>query len=93
LTGLFLSPKLHTGYFALVVLMMAPLVRRYRIAWLYFPSGVLIMLVDMLKSELDAYNVAFVLLAAAFLLLFGAVVRFRWGEPRGRGERERTVGS
>ncbi len=78
LTGLFLSPKLHTGYFTLVVLMMAPLVRRYRIGWLYFPASVLIMLVDMLKSEVDAYNVAFALLAMGFLLLIAAVVRFRF---------------
>jgi hypothetical protein len=76
-TGLLLSPKLHTGYFALVVLMMAPLVRRYRIEWLYFLSGVLIMVVDMLKSELDAYNLAFALLAASFLLLIVGIIRFR----------------
>jgi hypothetical protein len=82
-TGLFLSPKLHTGYFTLVVLMMAPLVRRYRIAWLYFSSGVLVMLVDMLKSELDAYNVAFILLAGVFVLLILAVIQFRrLGEGR-----------
>ncbi|MGD2143182.1 MAG: glycosyltransferase 87 family protein [Anaerolineae bacterium] len=83
ITGLFLSPKLHAGYFALVVLVMAPLVRRSRIGWLYFPSGVLIMLVDMFKSELDAYNVAFGLLAAAFLLLIAAVVRFRCADQAG----------
>jgi hypothetical protein len=77
-TGLFLSPKLHTGYFALVVLMMAPLVRRYRIAWLYFLSGVLVMLADLCKSELSAYNVAFGLLAGGFLLLIAGIVRFRW---------------
>jgi hypothetical protein len=82
-TGLFLSPKLHTGYFALVALIMAPLVRRYRIGWLYFPSGVLIVLVDMLKSELDAYNIAFGVLAAAFLLLIVAVVRFRCTDQTG----------
>jgi hypothetical protein len=76
-TGLFLSPKLHTGYFALVVLMMAPLVRPYRMAWLYFPAGVLIMLADMFKSELEAYNAAFGLLLAGFLLLIAAIVRFR----------------
>jgi hypothetical protein len=76
-TGLFLSPKLHTGYFALVVLMMAPLVRQYRVAWLYFPAGVLIMLADMFKSELEAYNAAFGLLLAGFLLLIAAIVRFR----------------
>jgi hypothetical protein len=83
-TGLLLSPKLHTGYFALVVLMMAPLVRRYRVAWLYFPSGLLVMLADMCKSELGAYNVALGLLAGGFLLLICAIVRFRWtGEAEG----------
>lgn len=78
ITGLFLSPKLHTGYFSLVVLMMAPLVRRYGIEWLYFPAGVLIMVADMFKSELDAYNAALGLLLSGFLLLIAAVVRFRW---------------
>jgi hypothetical protein len=77
-TGLLLSPKLHTGYFALVVLTMAPLVRRYRIAWLYLPSGLLVMLADMCKSELSAYNAALGLLAGGFLLLIWAIVRFRW---------------
>jgi hypothetical protein len=52
-------------------------VRQYRIAWLYFPSGVLIMLADMSKSELSAYNVAFGLLAGGFLSLVLAIVRFR----------------
>jgi hypothetical protein len=75
--GLLLSPKLHTGYFVLLVLAMAPLVRRYRIAWFYFPFSLLVILVDMCKSELDAYNVAFGLLAIVFLLLVLAVVRFR----------------
>jgi hypothetical protein len=77
-TGLLLSPKLHTGYFALVVLMMAPLVRRYRIAWFYLPAGLLVMLADLCKSELAAYNAALVLLAGGFLLLIWAIVRFRW---------------
>jgi Gpi18-like mannosyltransferase len=76
--GLLLSPKLHTGYFALVVLMMAPLVRQYRIAWLYFPAGVLVMLADMCKSELSAYNLALGLLLGGFLLLISAIARFRW---------------
>jgi hypothetical protein len=82
--GLLLSPKLHTGYFLLLVLAMAPLVRRYRIAWLYFPFSFLIILVDLCKSELDAYNIAFGLLATAFLFLVLAVVRFRrtgWARP------------
>jgi hypothetical protein len=83
-TGLLLSPKLHTGYFALVALMMAPLVRRYRLAWFYLPAGVLVMLADLGKSELSAYNVALGLLAGGFLLLIGAIVRFRWtGEAEG----------
>ena len=75
--GLLLSPKLHTGYFTLVVLMMAPLVRRYRVAWFYFPVGALILLVDMLKSEADAYNWAFGLLGVVFLLLILAIAWFR----------------
>jgi len=89
-TGLLLSPKLHTGYFTLVVLMMAPLVKRYRRAWLAVPAGALIMLVDVLKSELDAYSAAFGLLAGAFLLLIFAIIQFRRDAALSRAARQST---
>ena len=75
--GLLLSPKLHTGYFMLVVLTMAPLIRRYGIAWLALPAGALILLVDMLKSEVEAYAWAFSLLGVVFVLFILAIARFR----------------
>jgi hypothetical protein len=79
-----LSAKLHCGYFSLLVLAMAPLVRKYRIGGLYFLSGLVILVADMHKSPLDDYLTAFKLMVLGFLLLAAAMIWIRW--PRKTGE-------
>jgi hypothetical protein len=73
----FLTAKLHCGYFSLLVLVMAPLVRKYRIKVPYFLSGLVILLADMHKSPLDDYSTAFKLMLLGFLLLFAAMIFIR----------------
>ena len=76
-----LSPKLHCGYFSLLVLMMAPLVRQYRIGELYFSFGFLALIADIYKWPVEDFAVAFNLMVGVYLLLIVTMVRLRW---RGR---------
>ncbi|MCK4314605.1 MAG: DUF2029 domain-containing protein [Anaerolineae bacterium] len=77
-TMLLLAPKLHCGYFSLLVLMMAPLLRRYRIAGPYFLFGLLALVADMYKWPAQNYPVAFGLMAGAFVTLATTMVWMRW---------------
>ncbi len=90
LTTIFLlTAKLHCGYFSLLVLALAPLVRKYRVGDLYFLSGLVILLADMHKSPLDDYATAFNLMVVGFLLLVAAMVlirRSRRADESGSGE-------
>lgn len=74
---LLLSPKLHCGYFSLLVLTMAPLVQRYRIAGGYFLFGVLALVADIYKWPVENFQVAFGLMAGVYLVLIAAMVRLR----------------
>jgi hypothetical protein len=80
---LLLSPKLHCGYFSLLVLMMAPLLRRYRIGELYLSFGFLALIADIYKWPVENFGVAFDLMVGVYLLLILTMVRLRW---RGRAE-------
>jgi hypothetical protein len=73
-----LSPKLHCGYFSLLVLMMAPLLRRYRIGELYFSFGVLALVADMYKWPVESFSVAFGLMIGVYLILVATMVQLRW---------------
>jgi 4-amino-4-deoxy-L-arabinose transferase-like glycosyltransferase len=90
LTTIFLlTAKLHCGYFSLLVLALAPLVRKHRIGGLYFLSGLVILLADLHKSPLDDYSTAFNLMVVGFLLLVAAMVvirRSRRADESGSGE-------
>ena len=77
-TMLLLAPKLHCGYFSLLVLVMAPLLRRYRIAGPYFLFGLLALVADMYKWPAQNYPVAFGLMAGAFVTLATTMVWMRW---------------
>jgi hypothetical protein len=83
---LLLSPKLHCGYFSLLVLMMAPLLRRYRVSELYFSFGLLALVADMYKWPVENFAIAFDLMIGGYLILIAAVVQLR---RRGRMERLR----
>jgi hypothetical protein len=75
---LLLSPKLHCGYFSLLVLMMAPLLRQYRIGELYYSFGVLALIADMYKWPVENFAIAFDLMVGVYLLLIATMVRLRW---------------
>ena len=66
------------GYFSLLVLMMAPLLRRYRIAGPCFLFGLLALIADMYKWPVRNYAVAFGLMAGVFATLVATMVWMRW---------------
>jgi len=74
---LLLSPKLHCGYFSILVLTMAPLVRRHRIAVPYFLFGLLALIADIYKWPVENFQVAFWLMVAVFAILVWTVARLR----------------
>lgn len=69
-----LSPKLHTGYFSLLALSMAPILKKYRLTWLYFLFGGLAMLADYYKWPIENFPIAFYLMVAVLGLLLYAVI-------------------
>lgn len=69
-TAVFLfSPKLHTGYFSILVLFMAILIKDWRLAILYFLFGVLALVADFYKWPIIDYQVAFWLMAGVLILM------------------------
>jgi hypothetical protein len=77
-TVFLLSPKLHCGYFSLLALTMAPLLRRYRIGELYFSFGVLALVADMYKWPVESFSIAFDLMIGVYLILVATMVQLRW---------------
>jgi hypothetical protein len=86
-TVFLLSPKFHCGYFSILTLTMAPLVRKYRVRALYFGSSLLILIADMFKFPVRDYPLALGLLLVGFLLWIATMVVLRW--PR-RTQRQLT---
>nr|HID14813.1 DUF2029 domain-containing protein [Anaerolineae bacterium] len=84
-TVLLLAPKLHCGYLSLLVLMMAPLLRPYRIAALHFLFGLLALIADMYKWPVKNYAVAFGLMVGVFLILSTTMVWLRWSRRTQNG--------
>lgn len=69
-TAVFLfSPKLHTGYFSVLVLLMAILIKDWRLAILYFLFGALALVADFYKWPIIDYQVAFWLMVAVLVLM------------------------
>jgi hypothetical protein len=75
---LLLSPKLHCGYFSLLVLMMAPLVRRRRLWLLYFVASLLILIADLFKFPAGNHRMALALVIAGSLAWIALMVWLRW---------------
>jgi len=72
---LILSPKLHTGYFSMLALTMAPLVRSYRFAPLYFAFGLLAVIADFYKWPIENFPIAFWMMVVVLIMIFAIVVR------------------
>ncbi|MGD2050011.1 MAG: glycosyltransferase 87 family protein [Chloroflexota bacterium] len=69
-TAVFLfSPKLHTGYFSILVLLMAMLIKDWRLAILYFLFGALALVADFYKWPIIDYQAAFWLMVGVLILM------------------------
>jgi len=69
-TAVFLfSPKLHTGYFTVLVLLMAMLIKEWRLAILYFLFGALALVADFYKWPIIDYQAAFWLMVGVLILM------------------------
>lgn len=67
-TGIFLfSPKLHTGYFSILVLLLALVIKDWRVVILYFLFGALAMVADFYKWPVVNLQVAFWLMVAVLI--------------------------
>ena len=79
---LMLTPKLHAGYFSLVALTMAPLLKKYRLWAPYFLFGTLVIVADFYKWPIEDFRPAFWMMVVVMLLLTATLVRLCW--PRAR---------
>ncbi|MEM7801173.1 MAG: hypothetical protein AAF633_18420, partial [Chloroflexota bacterium] len=81
-TVLMLSPKLHTGYFSILVLFMTPLVVKHRLVWPFFTFGVVALVADLYKWPIENFSIAFGLMILAFAILTAIVVRIAFPPPK-----------
>ncbi|MFT5195257.1 MAG: hypothetical protein ACI85U_002276 [Candidatus Promineifilaceae bacterium] len=81
-TVLILSPKLHTGYFSILVLFMTPLVVKRRLIWQFFAFGVLALAADLYKWPIENFTAAFWIMVTAFVLLIWLVVKIAVPEEK-----------
>ncbi len=72
---LLFSPKLHTGYFSLLILPLALLIKPYKLLPLYFLLGITAMMADFYKWPIENYPVAFGLMVVTTLFLIAIVAR------------------
>jgi hypothetical protein len=66
---LLLTPKLHAGYFSLLVVAVSPLLRAYKIKTPYFIMGILVLIADFLKYPLHFYGITFFIMLAVDVVL------------------------
>jgi hypothetical protein len=74
---LLLAPKLHCGYFALLILALSPVMQRYRITGLCWLFGLLVLLADFANSPGKQYLIALGLMLGAAVLLVLILKRTR----------------
>jgi len=65
------SPKLHTGYFSLLVMLMAPLIRNKRAAIVYLAFGAIAVVADFYKWPIEDFKIAFWLMIVTLFILIG----------------------
>jgi Gpi18-like mannosyltransferase len=65
------SPKLHTGYFSLLVMLMAPLIRSKAVALAYLAFGAVAIVADFYKWPIADFRAAFWLMVLTLLMLVG----------------------
>ena len=74
-TVLILTPKLHTGYFSILVLFMTPLLVKKRLVWQFMIFGLLALAADLYKWPIEDFSVAFWTMVVAFILLIWLMVK------------------
>lgn len=79
---LILTPKLHTGYFSMLALTMAPLASRYRFIPSYFLFGAFAIVADFYKWPIENFSVAFHLMVATLALLLLALIQIVRPQPK-----------
>jgi Gpi18-like mannosyltransferase len=68
------SPKLHTGYFSLLVMLMALLIRSKVTAVLYLLFGAIAMVADFYKWPIADFKMAFWLMVVTLIILVGLAI-------------------
>ncbi len=76
-----LSPKMHTGYFSILALTVAPLLRPYRLQLSYFALGVVALVADYYKWPVENIRLAFNLMVLTYVLTAWVALRIAGG-PR-----------
>lgn len=74
---LMLAPNLHNGYLLILVLMLTPLVRKYRLQSFYFLFAFLALVADMYKWPVENFEIAFGLMLGTFITMILAMVWVR----------------
>lgn len=74
-TILLLTPKLHAGYFSLLALTLAPLLKSYHLFIPYFLIGTLVIIADFYKFPIINYPAAIMLLFVVSILMIVVIVR------------------
>jgi hypothetical protein len=75
---LLLIPKLHGGYFSLLAITVAPLLKKYRLHIPYFLIGGLVIVADFYKWPIEDFEPAFWMMVVVMLLLAAMLARLCW---------------
>lgn len=85
ITAVFLlSPKLHTGYFSILILAMAPLLKSWRSIALYFLLGIVAVVADFYKWPIVNIEAAFWLMVVTLGVMTLLTVRLSWSARHAR---------
>jgi hypothetical protein len=76
---LLLTPKLHAGYFSILVVTITPLIRSYKIKIPFFGMGLLVLIADFIKFPLHNYALALILILLVDIVLIwlGYIIFFQ----------------
>lgn len=70
-----LSPKMHTGYFSILALTLAPLLRTYKLQLSYFALGLIAIVADMYKWPVENISLAFWLMGVTYAITAWIAIR------------------
>ena len=79
---LILTPKLHTGYFSILVLFIVPLVVKQRKMWLFSLFGLLALTADLYKWPIENFPLAFGFMILTFSCLIWLVRQVVWPQQQ-----------